>query len=195
MAEQYQLVDPAPEGPLSMHPKKFALWLFLVTVVMLFAAFTSAHIVRQAQGAWGDYELPSLFVVNTIIIVASSIFLQLGFAAAKRDKVEPLKVLMIIATLLGIGFLVGQWYAWGDMVDRGLHPQGSSISASFFYVITLMHALHVVAGVIYLLYMLISSFRYKVHSKNMLNMEMCSTFWHFLGGLWIYLYIFLILNH
>lgn len=195
MAENYQLVDRVPEGPLSMHPKKFALWLFMVTVVMIFAAFTSAHIVRQAQGEWLIYDLPQQFLINTGIIALSSIFLHLAFRAAKKDNVKMLKPMVLIATLLGFGFLAGQWAAWGDLVSAGNHFVGGNVAPSFLYVITGVHAAHLIGGVIYLLYILISSFRYKVHSKNMLNMEMCTTFWHFLGGLWVYLYIFLLLNH
>lgn len=195
MAENYQIVDRAPVGPLSMHPKKFAMWLFMVTVVMIFAAFTSAHIVRQAQGNWEIYDMPQQFLVNTGIIVLSSIFLQLAFRAAKRDNVKMLKPMVVIASVLGFAFLIGQWMAWGDLVAAGLYFTGGNVATSFLYVITAVHALHLVGGVFYLLYILIASFRYKVHSKNMLNMEMCTTFWHFLGGLWIYLYIFLLLNH
>lgn len=195
MAENYQLVDRTPQGPLSMHPKKFALWLFMVTVVMVFAAFTSALIVRQSQGNWEIYDLPQQFVVNTGIILLSSVFLQLAFAAAKKDNVQRLKWLMVLVTALGVAFLAGQWTAWGDLVDEGLYFSGGNVATSFLYVITAVHAAHLIGGVIYLLYVLISSFRYRVHSKNMLNMEMCTTFWHFLGGLWVYLYIFLLLNH
>ena len=195
MTENYHLIDRAPVGPLSMHPKKFAMWLFMVTVVMIFAAFTSAHIVRQAQGNWQVYDLPARFVSNTVIIVLSSVFLQIAFAAAKRDNTKLLKPMVIIATGLGFAFLAGQWMAWGDMVDEGLFFSGGNVATSFMYVITGIHAVHLIGGVFYLLYILIASLKYKVHSKNMLNMEMCTTFWHFLGGLWIYLYVFLLLNH
>ena len=115
--------------------------------------------------------------------------------AAKKDNVKLLKPMVLMATLLGISFLVGQFMAYGDLVAQNLNFTGGNVAVSFMYVITFMHALHLVGGVIYLLYILTSSFKYKVHSKNMLNMEMCTTFWHFLGGLWVYLYIFLLLNH
>ena len=195
MAENYHLVDREPAGPLSMHPKKFAMWLFMVTVVMIFAAFTSAHIVRQAQGNWQVYEFPARFLTNTGIIILSSVFLQIAFFAARKDNLKLLKPMVIMATGLGFAFLAGQWLAWGDMVDEGLFFSGGNVATSFLYVITAVHAVHLVGGVFYLLYVLISSLRTRVHSKNMLNMEMCTTFWHFLGVLWIYLYVFLLLNH
>lgn len=194
MVEDYKLVDAPVEQPLSMHPKKFALWLFIVTVVMIFAAFTSAHIVRQADGDWLIYDLPPMLWVTSGIILTSSIFMQWAYIAARKDKLEQVKIALSITTLLGIAFLIGQVKAWGQLVDAGVFFVGNP-AGSFMYVFTGIHGAHLISGVIYLLYMLISSFRYKVHSKNMLNMDMCTTYWHFLGGLWIYLFIFLLLNH
>lgn len=194
MAEDYKLVDVPVEQPLSMHPKKFALWLFIVTVIMIFAAFTSAHIVRQADGDWLIYDLPSMFWYTSGIILLSSGFMQWAYISAKRDKLEQVKIALTITTALGVLFLFGQLKAWSQLVDEGVFFVGNP-AGSFVYIFTGIHGLHLVSGVIYLIYMLISSFRYKVHSKNMLNMEMSATWWHFLGGLWIYLFIFLLLNH
>lgn len=194
MAENYKLVDAPVEQPLSMHPKKFALWLFIVTVVMIFAAFTSAHIVRQADGDWLIYDLPSMLWYTSGIIILSSVFMQWAYIAAKKDKLEQVKLALGITTILGILFLFGQLKAWEQMVDANVYFTGNP-AGSFLYIFTGIHALHLISGVIYLIYMLISSLRNKVHSENMLNMEMASTWWHFLGGLWIYLFIFLLLNH
>ncbi|WP_420388661.1 cytochrome c oxidase subunit 3 [Roseivirga sp.] len=194
MAENYKLVDAPVEQPLSMHPKKFALWLFIVTVIMIFAAFTSAHIVRQADGDWLIYDLPQMFWYTSGIILVSSGFMHWAYMAAKKDKPEQVKIALTIATLLGVVFLFGQLEAYSQLVDQGVFFVGNP-AGSFVYIFTGVHGLHLISGVIYLIYMLISSFRYKVHSKNMLNMEMSATWWHFLGGLWIYLFIFLLLNH
>lgn len=194
MVEDYKLVDAPVEQPLSMHPKKFALWLFIVTVVMIFAAFTSAHIVRQADGDWLIYDIPPMLWITSGIILASSAFMQWAYIAAKRDKLEQVKLALSITTVLGLVFLYGQFQAWGQLVDAGVFFVGNP-AGSFMYVFTGIHAAHLISGVIYLLYMLISSLRNKVHAKNMLNMDMCTTYWHFLGGLWIYLFIFLLLNH
>ncbi len=194
MVEDYKLVDAPVEQPLAMHPKKFALWLFIVTVVMIFAAFTSAHIVRQADGDWLEYDIPSMLWYTSGIILLSSVTLHWAYLSAKKDKLELVKLALSITSILGVVFLVGQYMAWGQLVDAGVFFVGNP-AGSFMYVFTGLHGVHLISGVIYLLYVLFSSFRYKVHSKNMLNMEMCSTFWHFLGGLWIYLFIFLLLNH
>lgn len=182
------------EQPISMHPKKFALWLFLVTVVMIFAALTSAYIVRQAEGNWLEYELPEIFWVTSGIVVLSSITLQFAYYASKKDNFIGLRVGMLLTVLLGIGFLIGQWYSWVALVDREVFFVGNP-AGSFLYVFTGLHAVHLISGVIFLIIVLISTFRYKVHSKAMTTLEMAATYWHFLAGLWLYLFLFLLLNH
>ncbi|TAH25605.1 MAG: heme-copper oxidase subunit III [Cytophagales bacterium] len=186
-----------PERPLSMHPKKFALWLFICTVIMIFGALTSAFIVRKADGNWLEFELPVLLWVNTIIILFSSATLQWSYFSAKRDNINNLKIGIAITFFLGILFVIGQFYAWKELVSMGVYFGGSSSnpSGSFIYVLTGLHALHLVSGIIFLLFVLVASFQYKVHSKNMVRIEMCATYWHFLDFLWIYLFGFLILNN
>jgi cytochrome c oxidase subunit 3 len=182
------------EQPISMHPKKFALWLFLVTVLMVFAALTSAYIVRQAEGNWLEYELPEIFWITSGIVVLSSICVQVAYFAAKKDNFLGLRIWMVLTVLLGIAFLVGQWYSWVALVDREVFFVGNP-AGSFLYVFTGLHAVHLISGVIFLIIVLISSFRYKVHSQAMNTLEMATTYWHFLGGLWLYLFLFLLLNH
>ena len=182
------------EQPISMHPKKFALWLFLVTVVMIFAALTSAYIVRQAEGNWLEYELPEIFWLTSGIVILSSIALQVAYFAAKKDNFLVLRIGMVLTVLLGVGFLVGQWYSWVALVDREVFFVGNP-AGSFLYVFTGLHAVHLISGVIFLIIVLISTFRDKVHSQALNTFEMAITYWHFLGGLWLYLFLFLLLNH
>ena len=182
------------EQPISMHPKKFALWLFLVTVVMIFAALTSAYIVRQAEGNWLEYELPEIFWYTSGIVILSSTALQVAYYSAKKDNFIGLRLGMVLTVLLGIGFLIGQWYSWVALVDREVFFVGNP-AGSFLYVFTGLHAVHLISGVIFLIIVLISTFRYKVHSQALNTLDMAATYWHFLGGLWLYLFLFLLLNH
>jgi len=194
MATEIKIVEEARK-PLSMHPKKFAMWLFIATVVMLFAALTSAYIVRQAEGNWMIFDLPNLFYVNTGIIIISSLSMQWAYWSAGRDQLERTKLAIGITTVLGIAFLVGQVMAWDEMVKNNVYfvgDRGSAVSGSFVYVLSGLHGLHIVSGVVFLIIVLISTWRYKVHSRNMTQIEMCTTYWHFLGGLWLYLLLFLI---
>jgi cytochrome c oxidase subunit 3 len=191
MAE-IKIVEDAKK-PLAMNPKKFALWLFIVTVVMIFAALTSAYIVRQAEGNWFVFDLPELFWINTGIILVSSATMHWAYLAAKRDNLETVKTATIITTVLGLSFLVGQYLAWGTLVANKVYFVGNP-SGSFVYVLSGLHGLHIVGGVVFLLILLNSTWKYKVHSKNLIQIEMCATYWHFLGGLWLYLFVFLLLN-
>ncbi|TRX61735.1 cytochrome oxidase subunit III [Fulvivirga sp. M361] len=193
MTGDLKLVE-EPQKQLSMHPKKFALWLFIITVIMIFAALTSAYIVRQGEGNWMVFELPMELWVTSGIILMSSITMHWGYLAAKRDELEKVKLAVGITTFLGVAFLVGQFYVWGALVDNNVFLVGNP-SGSFLYILSGLHGLHLVSGVIFLIIVLISTFKYKVHSKNMTRMQMCATYWHFLDALWIYLFIFLLLNH
>ncbi|MBD8487850.1 cytochrome c oxidase subunit 3 [Echinicola sp. CAU 1574] len=193
MEEKLAYIEEA-EQPIAMHPKKFALWLFIVSVVMIFAALTSAFIVRQGEGNWLDYDLPQILWFTSGIILLSSASLHWAYVSAKNDQLTNLKVALSVTTVLGIAFLIGQWYSWVALVERDVYFVGNP-AGSFMYVLTGLHAAHLISGVIFLIIVLISSFRYKIHSQRMNTMEMCATYWHFLGGLWIYLFVFLLLNH
>lgn len=183
-----------PRATLSMHPKKFALWLFIVSVVMIFASLTSAYIVREAEGNWLLFEMPQIIYYNTIIIVLSSVTMQWAYSAAKKDNLNNLRIGLIATTALGFAFLAGQYLAWGALVDNNVFFVGNP-AGSFMYVLTGLHGVHLISGVIFLSLVLRAAFKYKVHSRNLLKVEMCTTYWHFLGGLWVYLFIFLAFNH
>jgi cytochrome c oxidase subunit III len=179
----------------NVSPLKFTVWLFIISITMMFAAFTSAYIVRRSEGNWQDFALPANMLVNTILLVLSSIALQYGFFAAKKDNLKALKIALFVTFALGVAFLIGQWNAWSELVDNKIFFGGATAnpSGSFLYVLTGVHGFHLVTGLIYLIIVLISTFKFKVHSKSLLQLEMCTTYWHFLGALWVYLYLFLII--
>lgn len=196
MAAEIKLVEEAPK-PLGMHPKKFGLWLFMVSVIMVFGGLTSAYIVRQAEGNWMLFDMPSMFWITTAIILASSGTMHWTYLLVKRDNLEMAKVAISITVILGVAFLVGQWMAYVQMTEGGIHfvpSTSSAISGSFLYVISGLHGAHIISGVIVLLFALVAIFRFSVHSRSMTRIEMCATYWHFLDGLWLYLFIFLLLN-
>ena len=193
MGTNIKLVE-NPRRPLSVHPHKFALWLFIVSIIMIFASLTSAFIVKQGEGSWLDYSLPSMFWFTTSVIIVSSVLLQWGYFAAKRNQFTRLTTLLAATTVLGLVFLVGQWLSWGQLVDMEVYFVGNP-AGSFIYVLTGLHAFHLISGIIFLIVVLISSIKHKVHSRNLVRMEMCTTYWHFLGALWVYLFLFLVFYH
>jgi cytochrome c oxidase subunit III len=191
ISSEFKIVE-EPKKTLAMNPKKFAMWLFIGSVVMLFASLTSAYIVRQAEGNWLYFELPGILTISTIVILLSSVTMQWAYWSAKKDNLQMVKALVSVTTLLGVGFLVLQFYGWKELVASQVYLVGNP-SGSFLYVITGLHGLHIVSAIVFLLIVLISTLRFRVHSKNLLQMEMCTTYWHFLGGLWLYLFVFLLL--
>ena len=120
-----------------------------------------------------------------------------AYISAKRDNVENLKLAIIITTLLGVAFLIGQFLGWKQMVENNVYfvnDRASAVSGSFVYVLSGLHGIHIVSGVVFLIIVMVSAFRFKVHGKNLTQIEMCTTYWHFLDGLWLYLFVFLLLN-
>lgn len=179
-----------PTSNYRVHPLKFTMWLFLVVVLMLFAAFTSAYIVRRAEGNWEVFSLPDVFQWSVIIVVISSVFMQLAYQAGKNNKLTQLRFYLWLTLLLGFGFLINQYNGWIAMVEKGIYYVGNP-SGSFVYVISLAHAVHILGGIFFLVSSIVSAHRFKIHANSMLKLNLCTTFWHFMGALWLYLFIFL----
>lgn len=193
MATSEMKIVEEPKKVLTMHPKKFALWLFMASVLMLFASWTSAYIVRQAEGNWMFFDLPVLFYYSTVLIVISSVTMQLGYFAAKKNNLQRVTTLVTITAVLGLLFLVAQVLGWSQLVNNSVYFVGNP-SGSFVYVITGFHGLHIISALIFLLIVLKSASEKRIHSGNLAQIEMCATYWHFLGFLWVYLFFFLMIN-
>lgn len=188
-------VSDTAQPTLGMNPKKFSMWLFMITVVMIFASLTSGYIVRKAEGNWVDFELPPIFWVTTGILLLSSVTMHLAFLSAKKDAIGMVRGYMVITSLLGLSFLVTQFYSWVYLVNINVYFSGNNVAGSFLYVLTGLHALHLVSAIIFLIWITVDAFRYRVHAKNLLSIELCATYWHFLDGLWVFLFAFLMYFH
>ncbi|MFN7313146.1 MAG: heme-copper oxidase subunit III [Bacteroidota bacterium] len=176
-----------------LHPTKFVVWLLIVASVMLFASFTSAYIVRRGEGNWLLFDMPNVFAVSTVIVFLGSVTMQWAYMAAKKDELNQVKSGLILTLILGLGFVISQWLGWQALVANNIHFVGNP-SESFFYVISGIHLAHMVGGIIFLLIIIVKAYQFKVHKKNILSINLCTTYWHFLGIAWIYLYFFLLLN-
>jgi cytochrome c oxidase subunit 3 len=183
------------ERKATVNPKKFSLWLLLLGILMLFSGLTSAYIVRKGDGNWFDFELPPIFMYSTIIVLLSSLTMIWAYRAAKRDDITGIKIGLAATIILGTGFVISQYMGWLTLSDQGLHfvnpKYGDRVSASFLIAIAAIHLVHILAGIVYLIVMFINTFRFKIHKKNTLQISMCNTYWHFVGFLWVYLYMFL----
>ena len=178
----------------SVNPKLFGLWIFMVTVVMLFISLSSAYIVKKAEGDWLLIQFPQMFKITSVLIVLSSISMHFAYVASKRNHLFNIRLGLGITGLLAIAFTAGQYWSWSELVEQRVFFVGNP-AGSFIYVFTGLHVAHLFGGLIFLIVVLRRAFVYQVHSKSMLSIQLCATYWHFLGGLWLYLYLFLILNN
>ena len=158
---------------------------------MLFASQTSAYLVRRAEGRWVEFEIPLIFWISTAVLIASSVFMHLAVKSARKDEFKRLKLHISLTTVLGIVFLVMQYVGWQELQGAGIYLKGNP-SGSFYYILTGLHGFHLISGILVLLYSLWAVFKEKVHSQNMVQMQVCATYWHFLDILWVYLFVFLI---
>ena len=184
------------EPSFGVHPLKFLLWLLIISSTMSFAAYTSGYIVRKGEGNWLEFALPARLYVSSLVIILSSCTMQGALIAARRDNIKLTQLLIGLTLLLGGVFLASQWQAWGELVASKIYFAGETANpaGSFLYVLTGFHAFHLFCALVFLTTVLRMALQYKVHSKAILWVELCTIFWHFLGGLWLYLHLFLLLN-
>lgn len=178
-----------------IHPKKFALWVACASILMLFAAWTSAYIVRKASGNWLEFRLPDIFMFSTIVILLSSVSLHASYTAFKRGKEQMYKLLLALTTVLGLTFLVLQYQGWQALASIGVELT-TNPSGSFVYVISGAHAAHILGGIATLIIAMIHAFSlpFKVTPARKLRFELTLTYWHFVDFLWVYLLLFFILQ-
>ena len=178
--------------PQRIHPHRFIMWVAIGSIVMMFAGMTSAYIVKKNQGNWLAFELPVVFWYSTAVILASSLTIYLANVALKAGKLVPYKLLITITSILGILFVKMQWTGFQDLEMRGIALIGSqsNSSSSFLFIITGMHMLHVLGGVVALIVLFFRSFWLKKDQLSLVPVQIVATYWHFVDILWIYLFIF-----
>lgn len=184
-------VDKEAKETLAMDPIKFILWLFLVSIIMLFASQTSAYLVRRAEGNWLEFKMPGIFWYSTGVLLVSSLVMQYAYFAAKKDQFKRLKIAISVTFALGLAFLWMQFEGWKELVAMNVYFVGNP-SGSFFYVFTGLHGFHIITGLIVLMTALIAAFKLNIHAKNLRKIQICATYWHFLDLLWLYLFVFLL---
>ena len=161
----------------------------------MFAGLTSAYIVSASRRDWVDFELPSEFYISTCIIVLSSLTLFLAKKSIKSENLKGATIMTIITFILGVVFVIMQFSGFDSLTDLNIYftGQGSSVSASFVYLIVIAHLAHIVAGLIALLIITINMIKGKYSGENYLGFELGAIFWHFVDLLWIFLLSFLLL--
>jgi len=168
------------------------LWVSMISMVMFFAGLTSAYVISMRRDDWVTFELPDAFYISTVLIILSSITISISQRLIKKEKRELSIAFLLITFALGIAFVWQQYAGFEDLRSAGLFFTGptSTVSTSFIIGITLMHALHVFAGIIVLLVVIYNHFNHKYTLDDLLGFELGAIFWHFVDVLWIYLFFF-----
>jgi cytochrome c oxidase subunit III len=181
---------------LDLEPKKFNMWIFIFTSFMFFAAFTSAFIVYSGGKGHGlNVIMPSAFMYSTAVIIMSSGTLFLAQRAAKNMQIGVQQLYLWLTFLLGAAFFAIQVYGWYVLTYKmNVYLTDPNASRSFVFVMTGSHLAHIIAAILLLLSTLWGTYRSVPQVRNLYKMQMTSIFWHFLGIIWIYLYVFLLLN-
>lgn len=181
----------------NLKARKFMMWLFLVSSFIFFAGLTSGYIVYTAGDPSRGINtiLPDVFKYSSAVIILSSLTMHMAYMSAKKLQFRKQNLFLLITALLGIVFFVFQFQAWNILFDRGVVFSGNrNASQSFIYVFIASHLLHIVMGIILLLRALSGKLSTISPVRNTFRLEATSIFWHFIDILWIYLYVFLLLN-
>jgi cytochrome c oxidase subunit 3 len=183
------------KNKLDLTPKRFNLWLIIFSSFMMFAALTSGFIVYiGGKGHALSIKLPQAFVYSTAVIIVSSLTMFLASKAAKGLQPAKQRIFLWVTFILGTAFLGLQVYAWSVLTQMGVFFVNPNASQSFIYVFSFMHLLHILAGLVLIIISLLGTYRKTPQVLNLFRMEMASIFWHFVDIIWIYLYVFLLLN-
>jgi cytochrome c oxidase subunit 3 len=172
---------------------RLGLQIFLATVTMLFAAFTSAYLVRRGGADWVAIPLPRVLWRNTAVLIASSLALEAAWHTGSRGRTAWTKAAFAMSLLFGAWFVQGQLQAWTALTSIGVFLP-SSPHASFVYMLTGAHAVHVIAALGVLVWGALETWRgeFATEGRHWARvMSTCRTFWHFLLGVWVYVFALL----
>jgi cytochrome c oxidase subunit III len=161
--------------------------LLLAAVLMFFAAFTSAFLVRRASSEdWGRLPLPALVWWNSAALLASSFALELARRALRSGRRIAFNRLWTAGTVLGLAFLVGQLFVWTQLQNAGIYV-ATTPSSSFFYVLTVAHAAHLLGGIAALVYVDVQALRLQLGPAKRTAADASTVYWHFMDGIWLFL--------
>ncbi len=184
-------------------PFRFMVWLGIASSVMLFTILLAAYIIRRTGPGWADVKLPNVFLLSTLVIILSSLTLNNAHLAFRHERFGSYRTNIGTTFALGVLFILLQGWGWRQMIRAGVGLQGNP-AGSFVYLLSGIHLLHILIGLIFLLIALlealrrrpyVDSFVYSVNPPNQLKIRLITLYWHFVDILWLGLFIFLLVHH
>ncbi|MBT8220969.1 MAG: cytochrome c oxidase subunit 3 [Bacteroidia bacterium] len=196
--------DSRPTQSLIYHPYNILLTLTLGAVVALFIALTGSYIYSRIQNPSPPIQLPGLFYINTLILLASSATMIWAKKSYRRDQTSKYQLALLVTIILSAVFMISQYVAWKELFSNEIFISYSNL-ASYFYLISAVHFMHVMAGVPFLILFLRSAYLqmkepvsvlvYFSDPEKRLKLRLLTIYWHFLDALWIYLVVFFWINN
>jgi cytochrome c oxidase subunit 3 len=170
------------------------MWMGIAGIVMIFAAFTSALVVRRGLSTdWVPTALPHILFLNTVVLLSSSVTLELSRRSLRARRGSEFARWLYLTVALGLAFVGGQLEAWKELASRGVYLS-TNPSSSFFYLLTAAHGIHLLGGIVALLVLGFRTQKLAAMPKKRVAVEVTSIYWHFMDGLWIYLLILLMVR-
>jgi cytochrome c oxidase subunit 3 len=192
------------QEPRRFSPERYRIGMLvgLASILMMFTALASAYVVRSGMPTstdWRGGEMPRFVYLSTGLILLSSLTFTRAKAALRHREAAGYRLWLGVTLLLGSGFLASQILAWRELVGRGLYL-ASNPHSSFFYVLTGLHALHLTGGIIALALLYVYARRAGLEGddvdadiKRRTLTDVVAIYWHFMDGLWVFLFLLLLL--
>ncbi len=182
------VIEGVPDFQASRDPaKRVGLGFLLAVVGSLFALLTGAYFMRRDFGDWQPLPVPPILWFNTAMLVLSSIALEWTLRAVRRGNQAGLRLGLAAAAVFAIAFLMGQLVAWSELLAAGYIVAGNPAN-SFFYLVTGLHGLHILGGLVALGWAGIKAWGRGGVESVRLNVELCATYWLFMLFVWMVLF-------
>lgn len=188
--EQGMLGDVIDPNRSDLPTAKIGLGVFLAVVGCLFALFASAYFMRMGVSDWRPLPIPRLLWFNTIALVLSSVALQCALVAARKGEMDTVRLGLMTGGLTAVAFLIGQILAWRELTTGGYLLSGNPAN-SFFYMITGMHGLHILGGLVALARTTAGAWGGYGPDRLRLSVDLCAMYWHFLLFIWLAIFVLL----
>jgi cytochrome c oxidase subunit 3 len=177
---------PATEAS-AMHPAKIGLGVLLAVIGALFALLVSAYFMRMVYADWQAAPVPRILWLNTGLLVLASLLLQCAVYAAHQGQIDNLRLALLSGAAASVAFLGGQLLAWRDLAAQGYFAAGNP-AVSFFYLLTALHGLHIVGGLVALGRVNFRAWQGGPTARLVLSTELCAMYWHVLLVVWLVLF-------
>lgn len=165
-----------------------------MSIAMLFLALTIVMVARAVESShWVHTAVPHLLYFNTFVLITSSLTLELSKRTLKMESPAQFTCWLYLTTVLGITFIAGQLVAWRELASQGIYIT-TNPSSSFLYLLTAAHGLHLLGGILALLYLVFRRRKIIANARKRIALDITAIYWHFMDGLWIYLLILLVVK-